>query len=60
MSAAALVAGGTLGLLANALEEMGASDSTIKLCQNLSVSLTGLSGILSILPALFGGTTLAL
>ena len=59
VGAAAMLVGGAFGLLANVFENNG-MDEAANTCRILSTAATGLASVFMILPALFGGTTLAL
>lgn len=56
---AATIAGGAFGLLANVLEKNG-MDKGAEACRTLSTAMMGLGSVLTLLPTVFGGSTVAI
>lgn len=59
VGAAAMLAGGAFGLLANALDKNGMKEAA-EVCRTLSTVITGLGGVLMMLPMVLGGTSISL
>ena len=59
VGAAAMLAGGAFGLLANVLEKNG-MDKGAEACRTLSTAMMGLGSVLMLLPTVLGGSTVAI